>query len=115
MKRKKETNVAVRELTSLEIRVLKASESEGEWDSVCVAIKQARGGVYPPDWFAVVIAGGIMDQFAKKLGLVAKKDALRCNQCGAVREEWQSAADIRCPRHAMPEPYSSCDGILECE
>lgn len=36
----------------------------------------------------------------------------RCDQCGSPREEWQPAEENRCPRHAMPEPYSSCDGTL---
>ena len=37
----------------------------------------------------------------------------RCNQCGEVRAPWQSADETRCPMHAVPEPYSSCDGTLE--
>ena len=37
----------------------------------------------------------------------------RCNQCGAHREPWQDRDETRCPKHAVPEPYSSCDGTLE--
>jgi hypothetical protein len=37
-----------------------------------------------------------------------------CNQCGRRREPWQSKDDARCPMHAVPEPYSSCDGTLVC-
>ena len=37
----------------------------------------------------------------------------RCNQCGEVRAAWQSSDETRCPNHAVPEPYSSCDGTLE--
>ena len=36
-----------------------------------------------------------------------------CDQCGTKRQAWQSAEDTRCPNHAMPEPYSSCDGVLK--
>ena len=39
----------------------------------------------------------------------------RCNQCGRRREPWQSKDDARCPMHAVPEPYSSCDGTLVTE
>lgn len=37
----------------------------------------------------------------------------RCNQCGAPREPWQDRDETRCPMHAVPEPYSSCDGKLQ--
>jgi hypothetical protein len=33
--------------------------------------------------------------------------------CGEVRAAWQSEDETRCPNHAVPEPYSSCDGTLE--
>lgn len=36
----------------------------------------------------------------------------RCDQCGAPRAPWQGMDDARCPMHAVPEPYSSCDGVL---
>jgi hypothetical protein len=38
--------------------------------------------------------------------------AERCDQCGTPRQCWQDAQDTRCPNHALPEPYSSCDGTL---
>lgn len=37
----------------------------------------------------------------------------RCDQCGKPREDWQDPRDRRCSWHAMPEPYSSCDGTLQ--
>lgn len=36
-----------------------------------------------------------------------------CNQCGKKRQDWQDPQDNRCPMHAAPEPYSSCDGTLQ--
>lgn len=37
----------------------------------------------------------------------------QCDQCGARRGDWQDPNDPFCPNHAVPEPYSSCDGLLK--
>jgi hypothetical protein len=36
--------------------------TEDEWNAACDDIKAARGGQYPPDWYSVVIRGGILDR-----------------------------------------------------
>jgi hypothetical protein len=46
-------------ITDAEIAALTASKSMCEWDEICDAVKKVRGGNYPSDWFAVVMAGGI--------------------------------------------------------
>lgn len=48
-------------------------------------------------------------QVLRDLGLLL---AERCDQCGAPRADFQHAEETRCPNHALPEPYSSCDGTL---
>ena len=36
---------------------------------------------------------------------------LHCDQCG-IRGQLYRIAGGHCPNHALPEPYSSCDGKL---
>lgn len=47
-------------LTSDEIRALKAAKNADEWNRACDDIKRARSGQYPPDWFSTVITGGLL-------------------------------------------------------
>lgn len=42
-----------------EIALLEAP-NEVAWDKVCDEIKAARGGRYPPDWWARVVKSGLM-------------------------------------------------------
>lgn len=47
-------------ITEQELEKLKATKSETEWNATCDEIKRARGGEYPPDWWAKVAMSGIM-------------------------------------------------------
>jgi len=47
-------------LTQVELDSLKASKTEQEWNDTCDAIKRVRCGSFPPDWFAKILAGGIL-------------------------------------------------------
>lgn len=47
-------------LTETEMESLKATKNSREWNDACDAIKRARGGEYPQDWFARVLATGLM-------------------------------------------------------
>lgn len=47
------------EITELEIQRLKDTESEAEWNAACDSIKVARGGQYPPNWYATVVMPGL--------------------------------------------------------
>mgnify|MGYP003645456666 CR=1 FL=1 len=49
-------------LTEAEIKRLKETKNESQWNSVCDDIKAARNGEYPDDWFAVVMIGGLMSE-----------------------------------------------------
>lgn len=47
-------------LTTDEIKKLEETQGEEDRNKVCDEIKAARGKQYPPDWFAVVVLGGLM-------------------------------------------------------
>ncbi len=46
-------------ITARELLSLWCAKSAAEWDAACDAIKAARGGVYPPDWWEVVHLCGL--------------------------------------------------------
>jgi len=52
-------------ITEEELASLKATRSDNEWNRVCLEIKTARGGVYPSDWWPVVMASGLAESIAK--------------------------------------------------
>ncbi len=56
-------------LTTEETAQLNAASTEDEWNDVCDAVKKARDGDYPPDWYAKVIVGGVMADFTQRAGL----------------------------------------------
>ena len=47
-------------LTSEELQQLEQAKTEEEWNSLCDAVKRARGRMYPRDWFQKVIATGLI-------------------------------------------------------
>lgn len=47
-------------LTFPELVRLSGSRSEEEWGQACDAVKHARGGEYPHDWFLKVIVTGLL-------------------------------------------------------
>lgn len=55
-------------ITDAEIKTLKSCKSENEWDRACDALKNARGGAYPSDWWAKVKLSGLMDQVLSGFG-----------------------------------------------
>src|SRR5579864_8436855 len=52
-------------LTQTERLLLSATTSDDSWNAACLAIKTARGGKYPPDWFEIVIKGGLAQRQAE--------------------------------------------------
>jgi hypothetical protein len=48
------------QLTPEEIDTLKNTKSETEWNAACDAVKAARGGQYPADWFPRIIMSGLL-------------------------------------------------------
>jgi hypothetical protein len=55
-------------LTEEELQSLKDSKTEDEWSALCQAVKKARGGQYPLDWFAKVIQSGLSSQKSQSFG-----------------------------------------------
>ncbi len=49
-------------LTEQELHDLSATKSEIEWNSICDRIKSVRGGVYPIDWWPLVVQSGLMNR-----------------------------------------------------
>ena len=55
-------------LTQEEIKKLKeVAEKKDEWNEVVDEILKARDGKYPPDWYQVIIAGGIIKGEIEKI------------------------------------------------
>jgi hypothetical protein len=46
-------------ITEEELTLLKNVKTAREWDDACDAIKGARNGVYPSDWWAKVMQSGL--------------------------------------------------------
>lgn len=55
-------------LTEAEIAALEACTSEDQWNAQCDAVKAARGGAYPPDWWPVMKLSGRMDRILAGFG-----------------------------------------------
>lgn len=47
-------------LTTDETLNLLDAKNAAEWNKLCDRIKKIRDGQYPPDWYEVVLAGGLM-------------------------------------------------------
>ena len=55
-------------ITEEELQRLRDSKNENDWNDACDAIKKARNGRYPDDWWAKVMTSGLADQVAKNWG-----------------------------------------------
>ncbi len=49
-------------LTEEEMIMIKSACGGYEWNDVCDAIKEARNGQYPPDWFEKVLGAGLIEE-----------------------------------------------------
>ncbi len=52
------------ELTKNEIERLNEAKTEHEWNDVCDAVKAARDGNYPRDWYSRVVRSGLLNRKA---------------------------------------------------
>ena len=59
-------------ITEEEIASLEACKSDTEWNAACAAIKAARDGAFPPDWWPKVVKSGIMKRVVEGYGGEAK-------------------------------------------
>ena len=55
-------------ITKEELESIEACQTEQDWSDVCVAIKEARNGLYPPDWWDRVKLSGMMDRVMARWG-----------------------------------------------
>jgi len=53
-------------LTDEEMNRLRSSKSAWEWAIACDAVKCARDGAYPHDWFRKVLASGLLHELQQK-------------------------------------------------
>jgi hypothetical protein len=58
----------MKNLTQEELSTLKTCQSEQDWGDACDAIKEARGGMYPDDWWDKVKLSGMMDKILARWG-----------------------------------------------
>ena len=58
----------MKNLTQEELSILKACQSAEDWGDACDAIKEARGGMYPDDWWNKVKLSGLMDRILARWG-----------------------------------------------
>lgn len=47
------------DITEAELTKLEKTKSAEEWNATCDEIKKARGGNYPPNWWAKVMMSGV--------------------------------------------------------
>ena len=55
-------------ITPEELKSLEDCRTPVEWAAACDAIKQAREGLYPDDWWAKVKMSGMMDRIMARWG-----------------------------------------------
>jgi hypothetical protein len=56
------------DLLPSELLRLRSSQSQDEWNAICDEVKSSRGGQYPHEWYAKVIASGVVDQATARFG-----------------------------------------------
>ncbi len=57
-----------RNITDEELAMLRACQSDKDWNAACDAVKAARNGAYPEDWWARVKMSGLMDEVLSRFG-----------------------------------------------
>jgi len=60
--------MAIEKITEQEIAMLEGCNSAEDWKRATMAVKEARGGAYPPDWYEKVIAEGLGRRVSQKWG-----------------------------------------------
>ena len=56
-------------ITTEELKSLEACQSAQDWSDACDAVKEARGGHYPDDWWDKVKLSGMMDRILGRWGV----------------------------------------------
>jgi hypothetical protein len=61
-------------VTEQDLNDLRNTKNEQEWNAVCDRVKAAHRGVYPADWFAKVLASGLVGDAARRWVRLSDKD-----------------------------------------
>ena len=57
-------------LTQAEMDRLENCSSKEEWNEICLAVKKARGGAYPSNWYNMVLTpGGYLEKVGERTGM----------------------------------------------
>ena len=59
-------------ITEEELKRLDSCQSAQDWSDASDAVKKARGGQYPPDWWDKVKLTGMMDKIMARWGYDSK-------------------------------------------
>lgn len=59
-------------ITEAEVAEFEATKSEEEWNKLCDKLKDSRNGLYPSDWFAKMIQGGVSSRKQSEWAAAAK-------------------------------------------
>ena len=63
-------------ITKEELSILEACQSAQDWADACDAVKEARDGQYPDDWWDKVKLSGMMDRILARWGESSELRAL---------------------------------------
>ncbi len=55
-------------ITDAELKMIEDCRSEQDWNNACDAVKRARNGQYPSDWWAKVMQSGLARRVMAKFG-----------------------------------------------
>jgi hypothetical protein len=88
-------------LSKDELQTLLDAHSEAAWSKACDAIKGARGGQYPFDWFAKILATGFMNAKQKEWGETDVRAEMKNLKCVAsieikLYEEGRVSTEVEC-------------------
>ena len=56
-------------ITEQEMSAMVDCKTECEWNDLCDKMKSERGGQYPPDWYAKIIATGFISKKASSFNV----------------------------------------------
>jgi len=74
-------------LTVDELDALHGCQSAQDWRRVCDEIKRVRKGQYPPDWWTMMMQGGVADRIMARWGGDTKLRMSTLQPDGTWKEE----------------------------
>lgn len=98
-------------LTDKELGRLRSTQNEAEWDATCDAVKRARGGRYPPDWFVRVVLSGLMAEAAERwrASKLADQEVLPCDGLSDGAAAGRTETNLRNAAYDLAEALRAAD------